>query len=111
MSTFTYRQTATVTRWSATSTDAYGLETGGWSTFWEGACSAQPMTGEERLEDRETQVTRLKVFLPAAAAGITNDDRISIDGGPDLNIEQVADWPDPLAAGVHHVELRVRQEV
>lgn len=110
-STALYQQTVTVTRLTESGTDAYGNPTGTWNTFWTGLGRAEPMTGEERLEDRETQWHRLKVFLPPAAAGVLDSDRISIDGSPDWNIEQVQEWPNPLTSGVHHLEVRVRQEV
>ena len=102
-------QSAVVTRQPANGVDAYGLPTATWTVAWYGRCRVQPLAGDEERSGRETVEVRYRVFLPPEA-DIVHSDRISVDGGPALNVETVNVWPGR-DGSAHHLEVTVRQEM
>lgn len=102
-------QRAVVSRRPSGGVDAYGLPTEDWQQVWAGSCRAQPAVGDEERSGRETSHVRYKVFLPPEAV-VKHTDRIAIDGGVSLDIQNVAVWPGR-DGFPHHLEVIVDQEM
>lgn len=100
-------QTAVVVHHPSAGADAEGNPTFATPTTTTYPCLLQQVDSSEIVEGERRATTSLVLFLPAAAAGATFEDGVSVDGLP----YQVEGQPDVLRTprGVHHVEAKVRR--
>jgi hypothetical protein len=100
-------QTATLVHHPATGTDSEGNTTFGTATTTTYPCLLQQTDSVEVVEGERRTTTNLLLFLPAAAAGETFEDEITVDAVT----YQVEGQPDVLRSprGIHHVETKVRR--
>lgn len=70
-------------------------------------CLLQQTSSVEVLDGEERAISDLVLFLPAAAAALSFEDEVTVDGTPYL----VQGDPDVFRTrrGVHHVEARVKK--